>query len=268
MANLNFKSMAQGAVAGLHRKGLRKGLPPRIAIYFHELEAPQRDGFRDAIRALRQRGYRTVGPDDYIAGRHGEKLLFVSFDDNFRSWHESRRLLDETDVRATFYVNTLPFRDRCLEPDLTAFFERIRFGGERVTLTTEEVRDLARDGHTIGCHGHSHHLLSALPCDAWDFEIRQSKLALEALIGQPVTHFAYPYGMRRCFSPALYDYCVEIGFRSVAAAIPAMLHAAPDARPMLHRSGWRFDATVQRNLLDLEVDGQLFERLTGRSAIG
>ncbi|MFM9938449.1 MAG: polysaccharide deacetylase family protein [Hyphomicrobiaceae bacterium] len=263
-----MKTLAQNTIAGLHRLARQRGLPSRVAIYFHELESHQRAPFRDAMVALRALGYRDVGPDDYVAGRGGDKLLFVSFDDNFKSWHQSRQLLDETGVRATFYVNSLPFRDRCSDAELAAFFERIRFGGERVTMTTVELRELARDGHTIGCHSHSHHLLSALPREAWDSEIRQSKVVLEEIIGQPVEHFAYPYGMRRCFSPALYDYCLEIGFRSVAAAIPAMLHAGPERRPMIQRSGWRFDQSVERNLLDLEVDGQLFERVTGRSAIG
>lgn len=263
-----LKALAQSAIATVHRAAARKALPSRLAIYFHELEAAQREAFRAAIGALRELGYATVGPDAYLAPDDGGKRLFVSFDDNYRSWHESRRLLDETGVRATFYVNTLPFRDRCRADEIAAYFDRIRFTGERVTLSVAELAALAADGHVIGCHAHAHHLLSALPRPAWQAEIEASKSLLEDMLGTEVAHFAWPYGMRRCFSPDLHAYCRSLGFRSVAAAIPAMQHRGIEGGDLIHRSGWRLGDPVSRNLADLAVDGRCFERLTGRSAIG
>lgn len=255
-------------IADLHRRGFRKPLPSRLAIYFHELEAHQGLAFRACIRALRERGYVIVGPDAFLDGSSTERRLFVSFDDNYRSWYASRRLLDEAGVRATFYVNTLPFRDTCPSAEIAGFFERIRFGGERIPLSRAELKALAREGHTIGCHSHAHHLLSALPQSAWVDEIKASKADLEDLLGQEVAHFAWPFGMRRCFSRELHAYCRTIGFRSVAAAIPAMQHVGIEDGDLIHRSRWRLADSVARNLADLEVDGRWFERLTGRSAIG
>jgi peptidoglycan/xylan/chitin deacetylase (PgdA/CDA1 family) len=247
---------------------MRRDMPNRVAIYFHELEAHQRPAFRDAIRALKDLGHRTVGPEEYLAAKPGEKLLFVSFDDNYRSWHEARAVLDETGIRATFYTNTLPFRDRCDAAELARYFDRIAFRGNRVTLSTLELKELVRDGHTIGCHSHTHYRVSDLSVDQWDAEIRQSKRILEDLTGMEIANFAFPYGMRPCFSPALHDYCRSIGFRTIAAAIPAMLHVGVEAGDYIHRSGWRFGESLATNLIDLAVDGRHFERWTGRSAIG
>lgn len=264
----NLKSLAQGGIARLHRAAFSRDLPDRIAIYFHELEAHQRAAFRDAIRALLDRGYRTVDPAAYVAGRPGEQLLFVSFDDNYRSWHGSRGVLDAVGIRATFYTNTLPFRDRCSEAAIARYFDRIAFRGECVSLSKAETKEIAADGHTIGCHSHTHFRVSDLPETAWDAEIRQSKVMLEDLTGREVADFAFPYGMRRCFTPAQHAYCRSIGFRTIAAAIPAMLHVGIEPGAYIHRSGWRLADSVSANIADLAVDGRLFERWTGRSAIG
>lgn len=267
----NITPFMQQSVAALHRSTFLRTLPTRVAIYFHELEAHQHAAFQDGIRALRQLGYRAVGPQEYLASwskSDTERLMFISFDDNYRSWHAARGLLDEVGIRATFYVNTLPFRDTCSDADLASYFERIAFHGERVTLSRAELRELAADGHTIGCHSHSHYRLAHLTESTWDAEILQCKHRLEELIGAEVSDFAFPYGMRRWFSQPLHDYCSKIGFRTVAAAIPAMLHVGVEAGNYIHRSGWRLADAVEANIRDLAVDGRLFEKFTGRSAIG
>ncbi len=47
---------------------------------------------------------------------------------------------------------------------------------------------------TIGCHTLSHPFLSNLPYSEQLFEIFEAKKWLEELLGNPVNHFAYPYG--------------------------------------------------------------------------
>jgi hypothetical protein len=43
---------------------------------------------------------------------------------------------------------------------------------------------------------------------------------------------------------------------------------ARQAADRIQRSLWRLDAPLDVNLDNLRVDGRLFERLTGRSAVG
>src|SRR5262249_5527782 len=47
---------------------------------------------------------------------------------------------------------------------------------------------------TVGAHTVTHPALSSLGPAECRREIGQSKLACEALVGRPVTEFAYPYG--------------------------------------------------------------------------
>lgn len=62
-------------------------------------------------------------------------------------------------------------------------------------MTCDEVRALISDGLvTIGAHTVTHPVLSSLKDEASRHEILESKRACEAMIDQPVTSFAYPYG--------------------------------------------------------------------------
>jgi len=64
----------------------------------------------------------------------------------------------------------------------------------RVMLGTE-IRALSRmPGCTIGSHSAHHLLLPAQPPDVQGSELLDCKRALEALIGQPVRSFCYPFG--------------------------------------------------------------------------
>lgn len=62
-------------------------------------------------------------------------------------------------------------------------------------MTSEEVKALVADQLvTIGAHTVTHPSLPSLESDDCRREITESKLTCEALIGAPVSAFAYPYG--------------------------------------------------------------------------
>lgn len=242
-------------------------LPDRLAIYFHELESHQLSAFRDAIRLLTDMGYRTVSPSEYVATAGYDRRLFISFDDNFKSWHSALDTFENLGAKATFYVNTAPLRDRAETADIDAFFDRIRHQGDRTTLSSDELRDIDRAGHTIGCHTHTHPVLSSLDRGEWAGEISASKAILEQILGHAVTDFSYPFGMRRHFSDALRTYCANLGFKTIATGIPGLLHARNDALA-IHRTGWKFGLELEENLMNLQIDGRLYAAITGRSVIG
>ena len=242
-------------------------MPRQVALYFHALDPPDRPAFAELVRHFQRAGYRVAaGPDDFLDPSH-ERVLWLSFDDNFQSWHTARALFDALDVRCTFYVNTGVFRDVAPPQVRLRFFQRIKHEGENGTLTTDEAIALRTDGHVVGAHTHTHPVLSRVSPRRARAEILQSKLELEALLKEPVEHFAYPFGLRRYFDDALIGYCQSIGLRTVARAIPALLHTE-QGPTVLHRHPWRFNRSFDDNLLDLEIDGRVFERLTGRSAVG
>lgn len=73
-----------------------------------------------------------------------------------------------------------------------------RSGEARLThrpLSAGELQALAGvEGMEIGAHTVTHPSLAALPPAEQQMEIEQGKTGLEAMIGRPVSSFAYPYG--------------------------------------------------------------------------
>jgi peptidoglycan/xylan/chitin deacetylase (PgdA/CDA1 family) len=263
----SVKEIVQRGIQRLHHAFLDKGLPRQVALYFHTLAERDRPAFAAAVRWFVAQGYRLAAcPLDFLRD-DPQPVLWVSFDDNFHDWAEARPLFDELGVRATFYVNTGVFRDRVPAETLRRFIRSIEGTGAERTLTTDELRALRADGHVIGAHTHTHPVLSRIAPARARAEILRSKVELETILGEPVQHFAYPYGLRRYFDDQLISYCKSIGFETVARAIPALQHAPQDPWE-IHRHGWRFNRSLDENINDLRVDGQFFERLTGRSAVG
>lgn len=264
------RAVARAVRAGIrevHAAVLRRPLEQRLAIYFHQVESAQWDAFRACIEHFTEAGYRTVSAQEFVEPGN-DRRLFVSFDDNFRNWHRMLPLLDDLGASATFYVNTLPFRDVATASAIAAYFNRIGMAGAHETLTRGEVAEIQAAGHTIGCHSHSHFDLARLDTRQWDDEIRRCKDLLEDIAGVPVRDFAWPYGMRRYFSAPLRRYCAERGFTTIANAISGCQAIASDERLDIYRTDWDLDRPLRFNLANLGIDGRLYARITGRSVIG
>lgn len=105
--------------------------------------------------------------------------VVLSFDDGCNHDLRLARLLDQYNLRATFY--------------LPAMWESFGTLKGWVPLTKSEVLDIAKT-HEIGSHTITHPLLTRIPYAVATYEIVQSKPLLESIIGKPVTKFAYPRG--------------------------------------------------------------------------
>jgi len=266
MPALRLTRTIQRIVRGVHARLLDRGLPERIALQGHQLSSKYHPAFREMAAFFKQQGYVFTDPEG-LQRQQGSRCVMISFDDCFRDWFESLELLDELSIKVTFYVNTLPLRDLADRETLSEFRERIGFATRTFEpLSCEELVGLRACGHTIGSHSHSHfNLASFTPSKARE-EIRTGKMALERIIGERVDHFAYPYGRRRHFTPALQEICRQYGFKTIASGIPGQLHAPRSG--LLHRTMWDFEKPLQYNLQNVRIDGTLFERITGRSAVG
>lgn len=262
---LNPRRAVQQSIRQVHVRWLDRGLPGKVAVYLHSLEAGQRPAFCELVRYFQASGYEFCDPGAFVAASSG-KQIFLSFDDNYRSWYESAELFDQLGIRATFYLNTAVLRDAASSQEIENYYDRVGHGGKRVPLSTSELREVAAGGHVIGCHTHSHVLLTSLPLAEAQGEILTGKRQLEDILGSPVTHFSYPFGMRRHFSEALRHYCLGLGFQTIANAIPGMQHC-PQKAGGINRSPWALDRPLGYNLQNLAADGSLFARLTGRSAV-
>jgi peptidoglycan/xylan/chitin deacetylase (PgdA/CDA1 family) len=107
---------------------------------------------------------------------------------------------------------------------------------EREALTVEQLRELARHPLvTIGGHTDTHVNLALAPEAAVCREMMSNRRFLEATIGKPVEHFAYPFGNARACGDREAAIAQAVGFKTAVttrsgAIFPAHLdhpHALP-----------------------------------------
>jgi hypothetical protein len=122
--------IAQTAIMSIHRRWLSRPLPDHVAIYFHAVEPRQDKSFQRCIQFFLENGYAFVDAAGLCAPGFS-KRIFLSFDDNFRSWCRLLDTLDRLGVRVTFFVNTLPLRDIASPETTEAFFNRIKASASR-----------------------------------------------------------------------------------------------------------------------------------------
>jgi peptidoglycan/xylan/chitin deacetylase (PgdA/CDA1 family) len=89
-------------------------------------------------------------------------------------------------------------------------------------MTPSQIVGLDGLGITIGAHTVDHVALAAQAPARASWEIRQSKLTLEALLGHPVLDFAYPYG-----SFNLYDMAQakSLGYETAVSTLSGTWHS-------------------------------------------
>jgi peptidoglycan/xylan/chitin deacetylase (PgdA/CDA1 family) len=78
-------------------------------------------------------------------------------------------------------------------------------------------------GFTIGAHTVDHVALAAQAPAGATWQMRQSKLALEGLLGHPVADFAYPYGSFNAFDMAQAQ---KLGFETAVSTMSGTAHSA------------------------------------------
>lgn len=101
---------------------------------------------------------------------------------------EARRSAISQILKALKY---LPFEERQHRADALAAGAALP---RDLMMTSEQVRDLLRNGMEVGAHTVNHPILARMEDGRAHAEIRDSKHALETITGCPVTVFAYPNG--------------------------------------------------------------------------
>lgn len=141
------------------------------------------------LAALRARGFETITFRDVAAGRRARKPVILTFDDGYADNYEQLLpLLERHDAKAVIFA----LGDRHIDTnvwDVTA--------GEPATelMDDAQLRACQASGRIeIGSHGLAHRHLPQIDGAALAREVGESKRALEALVGQEIVSFAYPYG--------------------------------------------------------------------------
>lgn len=147
--------------------------------------------FRRQMNWLRRLGYRGLSMRDlmpYLSGERQGKVVGITFDDGYQN----------------VFDNALPILQSC-GFTATNYFVVRQLGGSNVwdhplgipasaLMNSDTARRWHDAGMEVGSHTLEHPHLPALSPEIAQFQIRQSKQELEALIGRSVTAFCYPYG--------------------------------------------------------------------------
>jgi peptidoglycan/xylan/chitin deacetylase (PgdA/CDA1 family) len=109
----------------------------------------------------------------------------LTFDDGYDDVRGALPLLDELNIRATFFVLPLYFGK----------VSRVTTGYPSRHLSRADIKFLHSEGHQIGSHGLEHRDLTQLDSATLQEELLCSQALLEEIMGAKVHQFAYPYGL-------------------------------------------------------------------------
>ena len=144
-----------------------------------------------------------------------------------------------------------------LETGLSRLLELLADAGARATFfvvgwqadrTPGLVREIARQGHEIACHGYSHRFVYRLDRATFREEVRRSRDTLQSLVGEPVVGFRAPFFSITTDALWALDVLVEEGFHYDSSIFPVWNHRYGIPR-----------ATRQPGLITTPAGGMLFE---------
>jgi peptidoglycan/xylan/chitin deacetylase (PgdA/CDA1 family) len=96
---------------------------------------------------------------------------------------------------------------------------------DELCMTWDEIRALAADPLvTIGAHTVNHVMLAKASDEVARAELAVGREALEAWLGRPVRHLAYPYGGRDLAGGREFRLAAALGYRTAVTTRPGVLH--------------------------------------------
>lgn len=109
---------------------------------------------------------------------------------------------------------------------------------EALLLDAGALREMASQGMEIGSHSRRHGDLTTLAGSALDDEVSGSRDELEALLGQPVLSFAYPYGR---YQPETLKAVVRAGYQHACSTRGGRHNPADDPYALRRITVYRED---------------------------
>lgn len=176
----------------------------------------------------------------------------LQISDSKREWHtETTQTKDACYQELRGMTRPLPHGDRCriiesLRPRCQMVSDR-----EYGFMDRDQLREWeGSQGLSVGCHSHSHPVLTGLSRRECSQDIHKSLSLLEEWLDEPIRHFSYPYGE---WSPAVAHIVRGADFRSGSTTRPDRLLRGADvmALPRLEvRSSWVDTADGLSNVMN------------------
>ncbi len=170
--------------------------------------------FRDLCRMLRAR-FNVVPLAEVVRLiQEGEtppwRTIAITFDDSYHDNLDAARMLGLYGLPATFFVPT-----HYVGTDL--IFPWDAHLPKMPNLSWADVHEMIRLGHDVGSHTVHHVDLGKCLQDEARNELAESKRVLEAKLGRPARHLAYPFGQRENFKMEYLPLVRETGYEAVVS---------------------------------------------------
>ena len=183
--------------------------------------------FEQQVAWMKAQGFHFVTMQELQANwrQHPEKTVAITFDDGYLDNLENAYpILEKFQAKATIYV-VVDRHDR----DWSTYKKAHHNSGELARepkLNDEQVKFLAKSGLVeIGSHTMTHANLAKLDDAQCLAELTESKQQLEQLIQQPVTSFAYPFGI---YSARDVQLAKQAGYQNAVTTIEGIDGEQPD----------------------------------------
>jgi methionyl-tRNA formyltransferase len=220
-----LKNAVQGGTWAAFRLGFRYMVTPRIAVLlFHRVSDSARDNLTVGIEQFERQMQllstqcTVLSIEEVIASepvpRSAKPLVCVTFDDGYLdNYSNAAPILQRHSIPAAFFVTT------GLIGTQGTFPHDVRRGNTPIPLMNwDQLRQLRRDGFTVGSHSVTH-----IDCAAEDenkvrAELAQSRDDLRREIGLRDVIFAYPYGGRQHMTPGRLELVKQAGYVACLSA--------------------------------------------------
>jgi len=139
--------------------------------------------FMAHMKVLADSGYHSVSPAqlyDYLVYNKElpTKPVLITFDDSrVEHFTIAAPMMEKHGFKGVFFIMTITYN-------------------KKNYMTTDQLAQLARKGHTIGLHSWDHTMvIKYKDATDWQKEVAEPKKKLEKIVGKPVEYWAYPNGV-------------------------------------------------------------------------
>lgn len=150
--------------------------------------------FARQMRLLAVAGFNVIGLEEALSGLFGagplpRRAVLLTFDDAYAGFvDDALPVLKELGFPAAVYAISGWVGKRMQWASVDAERAQPRL------MTAAQLREVQAAGIAVGSHGRTHRRLAELDPAAQAQELRDSRMALEDLLGQTVEHLCYPFG--------------------------------------------------------------------------
>jgi peptidoglycan/xylan/chitin deacetylase (PgdA/CDA1 family) len=183
-----------------------------VILYYHRVRPDQRAMFAAQLDTI-MKWTKPVDLGFRSLLRDGGRFAAVTFDDGFTSFTQTalpemrKRGIPSTLFVVAGKLGCYPEWDEYIEDPL--FKEPI--------MTQKELLGLPQDLVTIGSHTLTHPFLTRIDETEAKRELRESRIALEKMLGRKVVLFSFPHGDHHA---RMIDWCRESGYEHVFTILP------------------------------------------------